>query len=485
MRFLTRSLSALLLAALTLALLAWAAQIVISALETRAADAAAPRPERERVFAVNVITATPAPETPVITAFGEVRAAATLELRAPVGGRVVMLDPAFVEGGRVAAGAVLMEIDPADAEAEVALARADLSEAEASLRDAGRRLELARAEVAQAEAQRALQIRALERQQALGDRGVGTSAAREAAELALSSAEQAILSRRQAEAQAETALDAAGTLLERRRIALEVARRELGDRVLRAEFAGLLSDVSIRRGGLVSVNERLGELVDPTALEVAFRLSTAQHARLAAGGIEGAAVRAVLDVEGLDLEARGRITREAPATGEGQTGRLVFAELSGARGFRPGDFVRVEVEEPPLAQAIRLPATALSAAGDVLLVTQDERLEAVPVRLLRRQGDDVLVEGAIAGREVVAERAPALGAGIKVRPVRPRADGAADAPPAREMISLDPERRARLVAFVEGNRRMPAEMRERLIAQLSAEEVPAATVARIEGRMGG
>jgi plasmid stability protein len=53
------------------------------------------------------------------------------------------------------------------------------------------------------------------------------------------------------------------------------------------------------------------------------------------------------------------------------------------------------------------------------------------------------------------------------------------------MISLDPERRARLVAFVEGNRRMPAEMRERLIAQLSAEEVPAATVARIEGRMGG
>ena len=91
----------------------------------------------------------------------------------------------------------------------------------------------------------------------------------------------------------------------------------------------------------------------------------------------------------------------------------------------------------------------------------------------------------LAGREVVAERSPLLGAGIKVRPIR-RAEGGeilVEAPP--EDIALDPEKRAALIAFVEGNTRMPAEAKERILSQLSQEKVPAALVTRLQGRMGG
>ena len=53
------------------------------------------------------------------------------------------------------------------------------------------------------------------------------------------------------------------------------------------------------------------------------------------------------------------------------------------------------------------------------------------------------------------------------------------------MIALSDDRRARLIAFVEGNVRMPAQAKERMLAQLAQPEVPAQVIARIESRMGG
>jgi multidrug efflux pump subunit AcrA (membrane-fusion protein) len=486
MRFLRRSLTGLFLLAVTAGLLAWAAISVIGAIEERRARDGAGPPAEERVFAANVITVTPGDIAPVLTVVGEVRSRRTLEVRAATGGAVMSLSPNFEEGGTVAAGEVLMTIDPADAEAALAVARADLAEAEAALADAERTLALARDELAAAEEQEALRDRALVRARDLAGRGVGTEAAVEAAELAASQAVQATLSRRSALAQAETRLDQARIALERRRIGLADAERALANTRIVAGFAGVLSGVSAVEGGRVSANERLADLIDPAALEVSFRLSTTQYAQLVdeAGRLVPATIEAVLDVFGADLTAQGTITRESGAVGEGQTGRLLFASLEGAAGFRPGDFVTVRITEPVLRGVALLPATAIDGAGTVLALGPDDRLEVVPVTLLRRQGDDVIVEvGALAGREVVAERSPFLGGGIRVRPIRPGAASAAPQEP--EMLELTPERRAALIAFVEANDQMPAEAKARVLDQLNSDRVPAQVVARIESRMGG
>jgi len=53
------------------------------------------------------------------------------------------------------------------------------------------------------------------------------------------------------------------------------------------------------------------------------------------------------------------------------------------------------------------------------------------------------------------------------------------------MLELSDERRARLVAFIEANDRMPQEAKARVLAQLAAPEVPARVVERLEQRMGG
>jgi len=112
----------------------------------------------------------------------------------------------------------------------------------------------------------------------------------------------------------------------------------------------------------------------------------------------------------------------------------------------------------------------------------EDRLEALPVTLIRRQGDDVLVRGVgLAGRDVVQARTPLLGPGIQVRPIR----GEAAVPEERAMLELDDDRRARLVAFIEGNTRLPDAAKTRILNQLEQEQVPAQMVERIESRMGG
>ncbi|GHG84555.1 efflux RND transporter periplasmic adaptor subunit [Pseudodonghicola xiamenensis] len=487
MRFLRQSLLGLFLASVVVALLIYAGQLVMGAIETRMASAPRPPQPRERVFAVNLRPARMETVTPVLEAYGQVESRRTLELRAAVGGRVIWLAETFVEGGAVAEGADLVWIDPADATSARDRVRSDLMDAEAEQRDAARALTLARDELEAAKAQQDLRQRAYDRQQGLQQRGVGSAAAAEEAELALAAARQAVLSRRLAVAQAEARGDQAVTQIARSRLALEEAERELADTTIRAGFSGVLSGVTLVEGRLVSANEKLAELIDPQALEVAFRISTAQYTRLltGAGTLISAPVTVTLDANGAALSARGRISRDSAAVGEGQSGRLLYARLDLAPGFKPGDFVTVSVEEPAIDNVARLPASALDAGGTVLVLGEGNRLEALPVELVRRQGDSVLLRGdGLAGREVVIGRTPLLGPGILVRPLREDAR-AEIAPEDTALLELSEDRRARLLAFVESNPAMPEPVRKQTLAQLGAPRVPAQLVERLEARMGG
>ena len=485
MRFLRQSLTGLFLVSLTLGFLALAGFTIFSAVQERLTSKPNIPERRERIFAVNVITAIEQVNTPVLQAFGEVQSRRTLEIRSKLGGTLVWLADGFEEGGQVETGQLLARIDPADAQSALDRAESDLLDARAETREADRALVLARDELTAAQEQVELRERAYKRQQELEQRGVGTTAAIETAELATAQARQQVLGNRQALALAEARVDQAATRLARAEIARDEAKRRLDDTQITAGFSGTLTDVSVVEGGLVSANEKLAHLVDGDRLEVAFRVSTPQYLRLLDedGALLRAPVTVTLDVYGLDLEARGKISRDSAVVGEGQTGRLIFARLTAAPGFKPGDFVTVTVKEPPLARSVRLPASSLGPAGRVLILGKDDRLEALEVELLRRQGDDILVRAeGLAGREVVTKRSPLLGSGIKVRPLRQAGEAT---PASDEMLELSAERRARLLAFVEAAADMPETVKTQLLGQLKQPRVPARMVRRLETRMGG
>lgn len=483
MGFLQRVFVGLVLTAVTLAGVTVAVFLVTDAVITTMNAESRPRPAREIVRTVNVVPFTVGDASPVLQTYGEVLSHRTLEVRATASGIVETLAVEFRNGGQVRAGQVLAQIDPTTAEADLRVAEADLVEATADLRDAERNLDLSVEDLAVAEEQAALRQAALERQESLAERGVGSGAAVEEAALAAASARQAVVSKRQSLASAEARIDQAQTRLTREKIAVSEANRRLEETTIQARFSGTLSDVTLVEGRLINTNDILARLVDPAALEVGFRISTAQHARLldAEGHLIGLPVEIQLDVTGLELVVKGVIDRESAVVEEGQTGRLIFARLDDTASLKPGDFVTVKVAEPPLRDIASLPASALGSEGTVLIVGPEDRLQEVAVTLVRRQGDIVLVRGDLVGQQVVAERTPLLGAGLKVRPVEPSQSGELP-PPA--MLSLDPERRARLVAFVEANNRMPSDVKSRLLGQLKQEEVPAQVIERLESRMG-
>ncbi len=493
MRFVMRSLMGLFAAGLTLGLLLVAGSQIWLALRSGADGDGRNRAAQEQVFTARLLSVRPETVTPVMEAFGTVESRRRLELRAGSSGRITYLDEAVHEGGRVVAGQVLARIDQAPALAERDTQTAALEDARASLEDARLSVAIARDDLTAAEVQAELRKAAVQRQHDLAARGLGTSAERETAELAASSAEQAVLSRKSALKQAEREVLAAEITVRRTEIALREAERELEQTEVTARFDGRVTAVTAVEGGLVAENEKLGEVIDAEALEVALPLSLQQYTRLAGaeGRISGIAATVVLDGSDGRITVPAVLDRSAAAVAEGSAGRVVYAAVAeGSDRLRPGDFVTVEIDEPPLNNAARIPAAAVGADGAVLVADAEGRLSAYPVTVLRRQRDDVIVAvpADLVAAEIVAERVPQLGVGVRVRELQD-AGRPMSGPPVGASAALTltpaPERRARLIAAVQGNAQLPEAARARMLEQLQADQVPADLVNRIETRMTG
>ena len=485
MRFLGRGLIGLLLFSLALGLLGLAGNTIKVAVQDRMNQEPRAQKTRERTFAVKVVPAEVTSINPTLNAFGEIQSRKTLDLRMAASGQIQELSTNFVEGGSVKSGELLVRLDDSDHQTAVDLAENNLIDAKNEVMESARNLSFSKEELAAAEEQEKLRLRALTRQKDLVERGVGTAAALENAELSASGATQAVLSRKAAVDQAKNRGAQADTRLVRAELALKDAKRKLEDTKLFAEFSGLLSGVSLVKGGIVSANERLGQLIDPEVLEVSFKISTQQYTRLLNdnGELLKAPVYVALTNTDQGLNAEGVIIRDSASVAKGQTGRQVYAKLTKSVGFKPGDFVAVKVEEPTLNWVVKLPSTALDASNKVLLLGEGERLEEAQVKLMRRQGNEVIVRSRdLSGKEIVAQRTPVLGAGIKVKAIR---SGEENEVAEVEMLELTEERRAKLISAIETNGYIPKTVKERIIGQLTQPKVPADVVARIESRMGG
>ncbi|GGA14993.1 efflux RND transporter periplasmic adaptor subunit [Neptunicoccus cionae] len=491
MRFVTRSLLGLFLLTLTVALLALAGNSLVSALKDRNNGGFAGRQARERVFTVEVAKLTLGSHAPEIRTFGEVISGRTLELRAAASGALVQLSDSFREGGKVSKGEILFQTDPANARSKLLIAQNELDETQADLLDARRNLTLAEDELAAAQSQLDLRKKAFERQSSLSTRGLGTDTAMETAELAVSAAEQSLLSKRLSLANAQATIARAKTLMERRKINRNEAERILAETTVRADFDGVLTGVSAVLGRLVNANEQLGSLIDPEALEVSFRVSAQEFRALIANGngLEQAEVHLTAPS---GATVSGRIDRVSAAVAAGTTGRELFAKLQGAAGLgiQPGDFVSVILREPALLKVAKIPASASTTSGDVLLLDGENRLEEATVEILRKQGDDLIVRiDGLEGRHIVLTRAPQLGAGIRVEPRSPDGLPSAKAAPAaakqEETIEISDDQRAKLIAFITENNRIPQARKTAMLESLRQPRVPKAIVDRLTQRMGG
>ena len=490
MRFIGRSLFGLFLIALTFGLLATSVGLVYSSFQERNAKQSSKRPQKERVFSAHVIKGMASAIQPEIEAFGEIQSKRTLDIRIPVGGTIVYLSPNFVEGGKVTKDEVLVITDATDSEDKVTLAKADLNDANDDLIEATNALELANDDLNAAIKQSDLRNQALARKKGLIDKGVVSEASLENAELSAASAEQSVLSKRKAILQAQSRLSQSKGTVIRRELAFANAERKLKNTQVKAEFDGTLSNVSLVSGGIVNNNERVGLLVDPSSLEVKFRISATQFNRLIddSGNLQTIPTFVKLDVFGTEISASGFIERSSATVGTGLTGRLLISNLSqgNVSSFRSGDFVTVSLKEPILDNVIELPSNALSGGNRILTLSDEDRLQEIEVTVLRRKKNNVIIDASnVDGKEIVTNRTPLLGAGIKIKPIRPGAtDVNNDEAPEPENIILDDERRQKMITFIDGNSYIPKSAKKKIIKALNEEKVPLKLINRIESRMG-
>lgn len=497
MRFLMRGLVGLALMAIMIGFAGFGAYRFYGAMSVE--ETARQRPARERSYTVNVAELTPQSIAPVTTAYGQIESWRTLQLRASSEGRLVDVASKFRDGAAVAEGELLLRIDPANAEFQYLDAEAALADAEAQKTEAEEAVVVAEQELVAAQRQLSLRRQALERQLQLKDKGYSTAVQVEGEELAVASLEQALNNRLQSVITARKRIERMDLSVQRAQLALEDAERVLDETTLTAPFYGYLAEVDATLGRRVSPSETLALLIDPSALEVRFALSTAEFSRLldASGKLIKAPVTVTLQLGGRSVEVPGRIDRAAAIVSEGEAGRTLFATLEIETGtvLRPGDFVKVEVEEPELSEIAIVPAAAVTENGRLLIVAEGDRIDEITARVLRRVGNDVLLADVPFGTDYIRERLPQLGKGLKITPRR--SDGAGDeeaapqtarapdavAGPASDLVALEPERRAALIEQLNSSN-MPENRKARLLALLNEPMVPKELIERLEQRQG-
>jgi multidrug efflux pump subunit AcrA (membrane-fusion protein) len=376
-----------------------------------------PAERQEPVFTVETVAVEIGAQNPRLTVFGEVAAGQETVLRALVQGEIVEAAPAFRNGGVVRKGDLLFRIDPFEYEAAVAETKAQIAETRARIAEAEARLNSEKVSLEQDREMWTLRNADAERVVRLHKRGNISDKSRDQALMDLSQQTQTVARREAAIKSEDAKLQQQRAALDRQKVALARAERNLERTQLRAPFDGFLSEVSAHEGALLGVNETVARLVGAGSLEARGHLSDAQYGRLLKdGGLEGrpAQVRWRVGEETLAYDAVvARLTAEIRP----ETGGVTFYALIDADGLdlpiRPGAFVEISLPDRRFPEAIRLPATAVHDDRRVFVLA-DGRLAERPVRVLARDGDDVILSGDLAGGDrVVLTRFSEMAPGLK------------------------------------------------------------------------
>lgn len=189
-------------------------------------------------------------------------------------------------------------------------------------------------------------------------------------------------------------------LLLQRRSEVELARQQLADTVLRAPFAGAISEKTATIGEYVSAGSPVATLVRNNPLRMRAEIPE----REAAGIGPGQTVIVTADGRG---SARGRVARISPVIAEQTRVLVVEIEIDNASGaLRPGGFARAEIATSSSVTTVVVPESALvSFAGieKVFVVKDGKAAEQIVTTGRRDSGTVEITTGLSAGEQVIAE----------------------------------------------------------------------------------
>lgn len=349
--------------------------------ETRAAGPATPATVR-----VKAIRVEPQSFAATVAVTGSLHSRSTVDVKAQTTGRVVRFPKE--EGDRVKAGEALVWIDDEQYRLSVRQAETTVGVAQAAL-------ERARVQEAHAKSE-SDRAQSLLRSGGITDRDLKSAevAARDAA--------------------AQVALAAAQ--LDQARATLAVARKHLGDTVIKAPVDGEIQKKWLNPGAYVEPPTAVFTLVDNARLELESSVPAADLAPIRTGQ------RVQFRLSSFPAENfEGRVVEILPAVdAESRSAKVRIQAANPGGKLKSGMFAEGEVLTGVDARAILVPATAVyrddaSAKSSYVFVVEGGRAIRRAVRIGReRNGTLEILEGLASGTLLVAEQSIELADGVPV-----------------------------------------------------------------------
>jgi len=324
-------------------------------------------PVHERTLAVSVVTAARVPIAHVWTGYGTARAMDSSDVSAQVSARVVERPPEVEPGEPVEPGQVLIKLDPTDYEQRVSAAEQAAAATQAELEG----LDVSRVrlsdQVEAAEEELAVATRDLERAKSAYERGAGNQTDVDQREAAYRRAERTLAGLREQLEMLPSRHASLNAKLLGQRADLALSREQLARTTIVSPIAGVLQEVYVEPGELLSPGSPVARVVDLSVVEVPVALPISAGEQVARGD----AVSLRTDGPN-ELRWDGKVARVAPEADAGARTITAFVEVHQPGGVRrpgmilPGQFVVAEVTTGAVAERIILPRRAVD--GDHVLV---------------------------------------------------------------------------------------------------------------------
>ena len=329
-------------------------------------------------------------QTVTIRGDGTVRPLREIDLVSQVGGSIVFVSPAMVDGGEFQKGDVLLRIDPLDYQLAVTLARAKVKDAESRLK------------VAEEEA-----LSAIEEWRLIYKNNKD-----------LDKKPPALVAK-------EPQLEAAKARLAADRADLQKAKLHLQRTELRAPFDGRVSDESVDIGQYVSVGRTLASLFSTRAAEIVIpfddeSLYWFDVPGFTPGNGDGSPVRVSARIAGRDLNWSGKIMRAEGKLDERTRMINVVVRVENPYATKPpliaGLFATVEIKGHTLENAAVIQRSALRENNIVWVVDDSGQLIFREVAVARLGTNQAILRSGLEDDDmVVTSGLKAVTDGMQVR----------------------------------------------------------------------
>lgn len=404
-------------------------------------------PERteaaQRGIPVRTIVATEKPVPRVWEGYGTARAMNAATVSAQISGRVIDRPTEIEAGMPIDKDEIIVRLETTDALSRVNAAEASIASYQAQLVSLDVQETRLLEQIDAAEAELAIEQRNLERVKNATQGGAGNQSDLDAASAAVRRAERTLAILQQQLEVLPARRDELTALQASARSSLTQAQEDFARTTITAPMTGVLQDVFVRPGELLSIGQQVARVVDLRRLEVPLRMP------ISAGSTVRAGDRAVLRSDGpVQHEWEGRVGRIAPEADPASRTMTVYVEVTqnpeaigiGEALLLPGQFVVGSISTSDERTMVLVPRRAVS--GDrVLTVSQGEeaghhRVEPVDVSVshyIRGSMPDiepnerewaVIAEGLAPGSRVIISNLDELVGGMLVDPAGDFAGGA-------------------------------------------------------------